>query len=119
MLFPAERLLHCSLVAALLATAGCDKKSADNKAPTSASTSSTESATSGSPSSIAADGTSPSSKAATPESAKPTGDEAREIALEAYIYGYPLVTMEMTRRVMTNVAQPTKTRAPMGQFLRV
>ena len=28
------------------------------------------------------------------------------IATDAYIYGYPLVTMEMTRRVMTNVAEP-------------
>ena len=26
------------------------------------------------------------------------------LATDAYIYGYPLVTMEMTRRVMTNVA---------------
>src|SRR5262249_44429458 len=31
-------------------------------------------------------------------------------------YGYPLVTMEMTRRVMTNVAAPVGTHAPMGQF---
>jgi hypothetical protein len=37
---------------------------------------------------------------------------------DAYIYGYPLVTMEMTRRVMTNVREPEATRAPMGQFLR-
>ena len=29
------------------------------------------------------------------------------IASEAYIFGYPLVTMEMTRRVITNVAAPT------------
>ena len=29
------------------------------------------------------------------------------IASDAYIYGYPLVTMEMTRRIMTNVASPT------------
>jgi hypothetical protein len=44
------------------------------------------------------------------------GQQAREIGTEAYIYGYPLVTMEMTRRVMTNVAVPTGTRGPMGQF---
>lgn len=43
--------------------------------------------------------------------------EATEIGIEAYIYGYPLVTMELTRRVMTNVAAPRGTRAPMGQFL--
>ena len=29
-----------------------------------------------------------------------------ESAIEAYIYGYPLVTMETTRRVMTNVEKP-------------
>jgi hypothetical protein len=45
--------------------------------------------------------------------------EARDAAIEAYIYGYPLVTMEMTRRVMTNVAAPEGTRAPMGQFVRM
>ena len=42
--------------------------------------------------------------------------EAREVAIEAYVYAYPLVTMEMTRRVMTNVAAPEGTRAPMGQL---
>jgi hypothetical protein len=40
------------------------------------------------------------------------------LASDAYIYGYPLVTMEMTRRVMTNVAKPEGTRAPMGQFVK-
>ena len=45
--------------------------------------------------------------------------EAREVAIEGYIYAYPLVTMELTRRVMTNVEKPEATRAPMGQFLRV
>lgn len=39
--------------------------------------------------------------------------------VEAYIYGYPLVTMEMTRRVMTNVEKPEGTRAPMGHFVRM
>ena len=42
--------------------------------------------------------------------------EAVEIGTDAYIYGYPLVTMEMTRRVMTNVATPDGQHAPMGQF---
>src|SRR5215813_14017427 len=45
--------------------------------------------------------------------------EARETAIEAYIFGYPLVTMEITRRVMTNVAAPEGTRAPLGQFVRM
>ena len=40
-----------------------------------------------------------------------------ETAVEAYIYGYPLVTMEMTRRLMTNVQKPEGLRAPMGQFV--
>jgi hypothetical protein len=40
------------------------------------------------------------------------------LATDAYIYGYPLVTMEMTRRVMTNVAAPEGNRGPMGQFVR-
>ena len=35
-----------------------------------------------------------------------SNDEALEIGTAAYIYGYPLVTMEITRRVMTNVAKP-------------
>jgi hypothetical protein len=48
-----------------------------------------------------------------------TPEEAKQIAEEAYIYGYPLVTMEMTRRVMTNVNEPEGTRAPMGQFVRM
>jgi hypothetical protein len=42
--------------------------------------------------------------------------EAVELATEAYIYGYPLVTMEMTRRVMTNVPASNGKLAPMGQF---
>jgi hypothetical protein len=40
------------------------------------------------------------------------------LATDAYVYGYPLVTMEMTRRIMTNVAAPQGTRAPMGQFVK-
>ncbi len=45
--------------------------------------------------------------------------EAREIAIEGYIYAYPLVTMEITRRVTTNVEKPEGSKAPMGQFARL
>ncbi|WP_431324966.1 DUF1254 domain-containing protein [Rhizobium sp. YTU87027] len=41
------------------------------------------------------------------------------IATDAYIYGYPLVTMEMTRRVMTNVAELKGTRGPMGHIIKL
>ncbi len=42
--------------------------------------------------------------------------QAREVAIEAYVYGYPLVTMEMTRRISTNTDAPKDSHAPMGQF---
>lgn len=48
-----------------------------------------------------------------------TPAEATALGTEAYVYGYPLVTMEMTRRVMTNVEQPVGTRAPMGHLIRM
>jgi len=41
------------------------------------------------------------------------------LATDAYIYGYPLVTMEMTRRVVTNVPKLEGTRGPMGQLIRL
>jgi len=43
-------------------------------------------------------------------------EEAVAIGVDTYVYGYPLVTMEMTRRVMTNVETPRGKLAPMGQF---
>jgi hypothetical protein len=50
---------------------------------------------------------------------KLTGPEAQQLAVDAYIYGYPLVTMEMTRRVVTNVREPEGSRAPMGHLIRM
>jgi len=47
------------------------------------------------------------------------GGEDFWLATDAYIYGYPLVTMEMTRRIMTNVATAEGTRGPMGQFVKL
>ena len=45
--------------------------------------------------------------------------EAADLGAEAYVYGYPMVTVEYTRRVMTNVAEPKGTHAPMGRFARM
>jgi hypothetical protein len=47
----------------------------------------------------------------------PSADEAREIAVEAYIYLYPLVTMEITRRQLTHGAPDAQPgRGPMNMF---
>ena len=40
------------------------------------------------------------------------------LATDAYIYGYPLVTMDMTRKQFTNVAAADAAHAPMGQILK-
>jgi hypothetical protein len=49
---------------------------------------------------------------------QPGVEEAVSNATDAYIYGYPLVTMDMTRKVFTNVAVPDDAHAPMGQLVR-
>jgi hypothetical protein len=43
--------------------------------------------------------------------------EAIPLGVQAYVYGYPLVTMEYTRRGLTNVEKPSGSRAPMGQLV--
>jgi hypothetical protein len=45
--------------------------------------------------------------------------EAQEIGIDAYMYAYPLVTMELTRRVSTNVAAPEGSKAPMSHFAKL
>ncbi len=40
-------------------------------------------------------------------------------AVDAYLYGFPLVVMDMTRKQTTNVASAGPERAPMGQFVRM
>jgi hypothetical protein len=46
------------------------------------------------------------------------GSDEFGLAVEAYTYGYPLVTMEMTRRVITNVASVQPFKGPMGQLIK-
>jgi hypothetical protein len=45
--------------------------------------------------------------------------ETEQIAIDAYVYGYSLITTEVTRVQMTNVAKPETLRAPMGMFTNV
>ncbi|WP_431958024.1 DUF1254 domain-containing protein [Nocardia lijiangensis] len=45
--------------------------------------------------------------------------ELAAAAVDAYTYAYPLVTMEHTRRALTNVASPDGGHAPQGQFVRM
>lgn len=40
-------------------------------------------------------------------------------AVDAYLYGFPLVVMDMTRKQTTNVDSAGPERAPMGQFVRM
>ena len=47
------------------------------------------------------------------------GTEEFAAASDAYIYGYPLVTMEMTRRIVTNVGAPEGSRGPMGTIIKL
>ncbi len=51
-------------------------------------------------------------------SGQPDVEEAVSIATDVYIYGYPLVTMDLTRRQMTNAVTPDASHAPMGQLLK-
>jgi hypothetical protein len=46
-------------------------------------------------------------------------DPRQQIVREAYIYGYPLVTMDLVRRQETNVRVPDDAHAPMGQLIKM
>jgi len=52
------------------------------------------------------------------ETSAPSGGNTIRIATDTYIYGYPLVLMDITRGQMTAVAQPGFRQAPVNQFIR-
>src|SRR5512143_2474384 len=45
--------------------------------------------------------------------------EAMSIAVDAYVYGYPLVTFDTVRKQQTNVTKPDAEHAPMGQMIKM
>lgn len=61
------------------------------------------------------------SPAAAQNPAQPISEqEAQSIAVDAYIYFYPLVTMDVTRKQLTNVKPgPTSIGGPMNQFINI
>jgi hypothetical protein len=48
----------------------------------------------------------------------PGVEQAVSDATDVYIYGYPLVTMDMTRKFVTNYATVQGSRGPMGQIIK-
>jgi hypothetical protein len=51
-----------------------------------------------------------------PAKGKLTEDEAAKIAADAYVFGFPLVLMDMTRQARTAVPKADEGRAPANQF---
>jgi hypothetical protein len=49
----------------------------------------------------------------------PSAAEAQQTATDAYVYGYSLITTEVTRVQMSNVPKVEGLTAPMGQFINV
>ena len=47
---------------------------------------------------------------------EPPAQRLNDIAVDAYVYAYPMVLMEITRRVSTNVEAPRGPFAPMNRF---
>src|SRR5262245_35820143 len=45
-----------------------------------------------------------------------SSQSVRDLAIEAYIFGYPLVLVDATRQSLTNVAKPNEHGAPVNQF---
>ena len=48
-----------------------------------------------------------------------TADEAHAIGVDAYIYFYPLILMDLTRKQSTNILMPEFGKGPMNTFVNV
>jgi hypothetical protein len=48
-----------------------------------------------------------------------SAEEAHSIGVQAYVYLYPLVTMDITRRQLVNIEHPHGLRAPMNEFANI
>jgi hypothetical protein len=59
------------------------------------------------------------SQSGTKTTGQPGVEQAVSDAVDIYIYGYPLVTMDMTRKFMTNYATVQGSRGPMGQIIKL
>lgn len=64
-------------------------------------------------------GSGASSSTESPTTSAGASADLATAAVDAYTYGYPLVTMEYTRRALTNTVEPQGSLAPMGQFVRM
>jgi hypothetical protein len=53
------------------------------------------------------------------EALQTSRSEAEQIAIDAYVYGYSLITTEVTRVQMSNVDKVEGMRAPAGQFANI
>src|SRR5262252_2426689 len=56
---------------------------------------------------------------ATMNAAGLTAEEAHAIGVEAYLYFYPLITMDITRKQLTNVEHAEGINAPMNSFANI
>lgn len=59
------------------------------------------------------------SRSGTNTTGRPGTEEAVKDAIDVYIYGYPLVTMDMTRKSITNYETVQGSRGPMGQIIKL
>jgi hypothetical protein len=59
------------------------------------------------------------SQSGTKSVSQPGAEQAVSDAIDAYIYGYPLVTVDMTRKFFTNYATVRGSRGPMGQLINL